>query len=194
MYYLSRIGKALAAVPEADEPKALLQHRRYTELCDREIPLNLHYALKLTTKPVYGPPTVSRALPSALNPNSLEAHLINITFRLEPKGITKHQEIPKSVDVYRLKGIVGRMFGVRPLGTRVVWESDEWDPVGGSEGSYDDDCEEEEEGVGEVLERGDKESREKGQWVRREVELEDGTREIGFWIDGREATLRVELR
>ncbi|KAI9782740.1 MAG: hypothetical protein M1839_004728 [Geoglossum umbratile] len=177
MYYLSRIGKALAALPEADEPKALLQHQRYAELCD-----------------LYGPPIVSRAPPSALNPNSLEAHLINITFRLDPKGITKRQEIPKSVDVYRLKGIVGRMFGVRPLGTRVVWESDEWDPVGGSEGSYDDDCEEEEEGLGEVPESGDKESREKGQWVRREVELEDGTREIGFWIDGREATLRVELR
>ncbi|KAH0545107.1 hypothetical protein GP486_008468, partial [Trichoglossum hirsutum] len=36
MYYLSRIGKALAAVPEAEESRILLQHRRYPELCERE--------------------------------------------------------------------------------------------------------------------------------------------------------------
>jgi tubulin-specific chaperone E len=130
--------------------------------------------------------------------------LINIKFRLEPSGITKHREIPKGVDVYRLKGIVGRMFGVRPLRTRLVWESNEWDPVGGSEDGYDEDeedeDEDEEERVAEVLESkggedGEKiRGREKGKWVRREVELEDGTREIGFWIEGREATVRVELR
>ncbi|KAI9768321.1 MAG: hypothetical protein M1840_004929 [Geoglossum simile] len=182
MYYLSRIGKALAAVPETDEPKALLQHRRYAELCD-----------------LYGPPVISRVSTSEINPNSLEARLINIKFRLEPSGITKHQEIPKGVDVYRLKGIVGRMFGVRPLGTRVVWESNEWDPVGGSEDGYDDDDEDEGGGLVEMPESegredGEKEDREKGKWVRREVELEDGTREIGFWIEGREATVRVELR
>jgi hypothetical protein len=35
---------------------------------------------------------------------------------------------------------------------------------------------------------------EKGRWMRREVELEDGTRQIGFWIDGMEAKVRVELQ
>jgi hypothetical protein len=45
MYYLSRIGKALSAVPETDELKVLLQHRRYAELCDREIPPNPHGVL-----------------------------------------------------------------------------------------------------------------------------------------------------
>ena len=33
-----------------------------------------------------------------------------------------------------------------------------------------------------------------GRWVRREVELLDGTREVGFWIEGREARVRVEWR
>jgi hypothetical protein len=29
--------------------------------------------------------------------------------------------------------------------------------------------------------------------VRREVELEDGTRQVGNWVDGSEATVRVEI-
>ncbi|KAH0542747.1 hypothetical protein FGG08_002886 [Glutinoglossum americanum] len=173
MYYLSRIGRALAAVLEADEPRVLLQHRRYSELCE-----------------LYGPPVVTRVSASTINPNSLEARLINVTFRLEPSGLMKHQPIPKGVDVYRLKGIVGRIFGVKPLGTRLVWESDEWDPVGGDDGAYDDDDED------DTVTEGGKEGEEKakGKWMRREVELEDGTREVGFWIEGREATVRVELR
>ena len=36
--------------------------------------------------------------------------------------------------------------------------------------------------------------REKGKWVRREVELVDGTREVGHWIEGTEANVRVEYR
>ncbi|MCJ1420890.1 hypothetical protein MMC32_007249 [Xylographa parallela] len=36
--------------------------------------------------------------------------------------------------------------------------------------------------------------REKGKWVRREVELVDGTREVGHWIEGMEAKVRVEYR
>ncbi|MCJ1388618.1 hypothetical protein MMC18_001465 [Xylographa bjoerkii] len=35
---------------------------------------------------------------------------------------------------------------------------------------------------------------ENSKWVRREVELVDGTREVGHWIEGREATVRVEYR
>jgi hypothetical protein len=81
------------------------------------------------------------------------------------------------------------MFGVRPLGTRLVWESDEWDPVGRRDDDDDDDDEEMVTGS-----EGEEEEREKGKWMRREVELEDGTREVGFWIEGREATVRVELR
>ncbi|KAI9864795.1 MAG: hypothetical protein M1813_002565 [Trichoglossum hirsutum] len=181
MYYLSRIGKALSAAPETDESRILFQHRRYAELCE-----------------LYGSPVVTRISASTINPNSLEARLINIKFRLERDGITKHQAVPKGIDVYRLKGIVGRMFGVRPLGTRLVWESDEWDPIGGNESDYDDSEEEKEEGeavIGSKQREDEKEDeRKKGRWVRREVELEDGTGEVGFWIEGKEANIRVELR
>lgn len=31
-------------------------------------------------------------------------------------------------------------------------------------------------------------------WERREVELIDSTREVGFWVEGKEARVRVELR
>ncbi|MCJ1401887.1 hypothetical protein MMC11_005104 [Xylographa trunciseda] len=38
------------------------------------------------------------------------------------------------------------------------------------------------------------EEKETGKWVRREVELVDGTREVGHWIEGKEARVRVEYR
>ena len=36
--------------------------------------------------------------------------------------------------------------------------------------------------------------RDASKWAQREIELVDGTRDVGFWIEGREATVRVELR
>lgn len=35
---------------------------------------------------------------------------------------------------------------------------------------------------------------EEGRWKRREMELVDGTREVGFFVEGAEARVRVELR
>lgn len=73
----------------------------------------------------------------------------------------------------------------------LVWESDEWDPVrrqeddedeGGWSVSEDDDDGEEERRVG------------KEGWKKRETELVDGTREVGFFIQGDEARVRVEVR
>lgn len=74
----------------------------------------------------------------------------------------------------------------------LVWESDEWDPVrrhededeGGWSVSEDDDDDDggEERRVG------------KEGWKRRETELVDGTREVGFFIQGDEARVRVEVR
>ena len=88
---------------------------------------------------------------------------------------------------------------------RLIWETGEWDPVAASwatddearwsvgseesEGSEDDGEEEEEEEEGK--EDG---TAQKGKFIRREVELVDGTREVGFWIEEREARVRVEVR
>lgn len=86
--------------------------------------------------------------------------------------------------IYALKGIVGRLFDLRPMGLRLVWETGEWDPVPGLGGGDWGGSEDEDEN----------DKRDASKWAQREIELVDGTRDVGFWIDGREATVRVELR
>jgi hypothetical protein len=188
MFYLSRIGKAMAAVPEAEEHLITRQHKRYNELCQ-----------------LYGPPTVVR-VNSTVNPDFLEARLIKFNFYMpsdtrneQESKITIAQEIPKGFDIYQVKGIVGRLFGLRPLSLRLIWETGEWDPVAGYEDQEEDSDEEDEAEDAHVhrelivREAKVETGKEKGRWMRREVELEDGTRQIGFWVDGMEATIRVEL-
>ncbi|MCJ1461526.1 hypothetical protein MMC07_000123 [Pseudocyphellaria aurata] len=183
-YYLSQIARELAAVGSSDgeRRRVLEEHPRYAELCE-----------------VYGDPAAPRDRDD-LVPGTLEAMIVKFTFYLidkEGKAVgEKKKDIPRSVDVYRVKGIVGLLFGIRPLGCRLVWETEVWDPVKGEEEGWS--CSEEEDEVGNDesgVER-DKVMREneKGKWVRREMELEDGIKDVGFWIDGREARVRVELR
>ena len=38
------------------------------------------------------------------------------------------------------------------------------------------------------------EERNRSKWERREVELVDSTREVGSWVEGKEARIRVEVR
>jgi tubulin-specific chaperone E len=188
MFYLSRIGRAMAAVPESEEHTITKQHRRYNELCQ-----------------LYGAPTVVR-VSSTVNPDFLEARLIKFNFYLPPgttdeqdSKVTITQEIPKGFDIYQVKGIVGRLLGLRPLSLRLVWETGEWDPVAGYEDQEEDSDEEDETEDTHVYREATLEEarvelgKEKGRWMRREVELEDGTRQIGFWVDGVDATVRVEL-
>lgn len=133
----------------------------------------------------------------------------------------QQQDIPRTVDVYRLKGIVGRLFGIRPMRCKLVWETGEWDPVKSEEDGWS--CSEEEEfprrevadersgarksdasngkrGVGNQQldekrkEKEKEKQKQKKEWTRREIELEDSTREVGFWIEVREAVVRVERR
>lgn len=118
----------------------------------------------------------------------------------------KKKQVPRGFDVYRLKGIAGRLFSLPPMGLRLMWETGEWDPVGGEEDdggwscSEDDELVVEHSGEGRAeMEGGDvvkseEVGREEHGWVTREVELVDGTREAGFWIEGRAARVRVELR
>jgi hypothetical protein len=182
MYYLSRIGKEMGQVPEGEEQSVASQHKRYPELCEK-----------------YGPAVIVRKKAGALNPDFLEARLIKFTFYLPHKEdsqkepITKLQEIPKSFDIYRVKGIVGRMFDIRPLSMRLIWETGEWDPVAGyEEEEQDEDSDDESDGRAGIP--GTVASAEKGKWMRREVEIEDGTRQVGFCVDGMDAKVRIELR
>lgn len=109
--------------------------------------------------------------------------------------------IPFTVNIYRLKAIVGRAFGIKPMHCKLIWETGEWDPMAGTDDDGDDDgewsCdgseEEEEEEGDEGLKEGKKG---KGRWVRREVEFTDGMRKVGGWVEGegKEVRVRVERR
>jgi len=191
LFYLSRIAKQLSSVPEDEEATVLTQHPLYAALCE-----------------AHGEPDIVRR--EEINPNFLEARLVTVHFNLVDTASevakTATTEIPRSFDVYAVKGIAGKLFDARPLSLRLVWETGEWDPVGGYDeqvGDSSDDEEDEaraldadlrleqtvaaEHGEQVQLARG-------GQWVKREVELVDGPRQLGFCVDGLEATIRVEVR
>lgn len=186
MFYLSRIARQLASVPEAAEAEVLVQHARYAELCS-----------------IYGAPDIIRR--DEINPSYLEARLITVHFsNLTISGdalqtTTKTTTIPKSSDIYAVKGIAGRLFGKEPLRLRLVWETGEWDPVAGfdeEDEDADDSSDEEDAGArgGEGDEAGTTQEGKGGRWVKREVELRDGPRQLGFCVDGSDVKIRVEDR
>lgn len=84
-------------------------------------------------------------------------------------------------------------------------ETDEWDPVPAAKPEDDDwSCSEDEwseddESAGDVdlrqkQMRTGKNKKDKNLWARRAIELVDSTRPVGFWIEGKEARVRVERR
>ncbi|TFB05699.1 Tubulin-specific chaperone E [Trichoderma ghanense] len=184
MFYLSRIAKQLATVPEAAEDSIKALHPRYKELCA-----------------AYGEPDVIRR--EEINPNFLEARLVTTEFHYEaaPEGSKKTRtvRIPKSFDIYAVKGIVGKMYGLKPLRLRLIWETGEWDPVAGydeKDGGDDDESDDDEEmveadGDGQAA-AGVEADDQAGRWVKREVELTDGPKQLGYCVDGLRARIRVE--
>lgn len=183
-YYLSQIAKAMAEVPESLEHTITSQHKRYAELCR-----------------IHGAPDVIRKSAESINPNFLEARLIKFTFYIPPNtksgqqdAITKERELPKGLDIYSIKGVVGRMFDEKPLSLRLIWETGTMDPVAGCDDMIDDDSDEEfsMENQHQSAERKDEDQL--SRFVEREVEIEDSTRQVGNFVDGMEARVRVELR
>lgn len=186
MFYLSRIAKQLAAVPESAEHTVKAQHPRYEELCG-----------------IYGEPDVIRR--DEINPAFLEARLVNVTFHGPGDLGREMRRIPKSFDVYAVKGVAGRLFGLSPLGLRLIWETGEWDPVagfydsnngGGGGGDDDEDSSDDEDVRDQAGENDEQAARavedKTGRWVKREVELKDGPRQLGYCVDGLDVTIRVE--
>jgi len=214
LYYLSAIAKQVAAAANpAEELQILNEHPRWTELCK-----------------IHGEPVIEKKSTEQYAAGTLGARVTEFTFYMtgpdlktgrkensqyetdgieapppldvdpESNLVSKRKSIPRTVDVYRLKGIVGQLFGIRPLSCKLIWETGEWDPVGGREGdgwsvSEDDSSDNGDEGPSDrikVRERDQERGRTK--WERREMELVDGTREVGFWVEGEKARVRVELR
>jgi hypothetical protein len=195
MYYLSLIGKTLSATSEEEEPGFLAEHPRYSELCE-----------------LYGEPTITRAVVAdgsgkrVIHPRSVAARLVKMAFRLsesastvatESGGQVRVKEIPGSFNSYQVKAFVARLFGLPPFGFKLVWETDEWDPVekdAGEEGAeWDGDSDDEVE----MAHLGPA-SEDKSRFVRREVELMESTRDIGYLFQNEtgetgEMKIRIEV-
>ncbi|KAF9887777.1 hypothetical protein FE257_009583 [Aspergillus nanangensis] len=184
LYYLSLIGKELSASPESAELEILATHPRYKELCE-----------------LHEQPTISRAPDVgelAVNPRSVAARLVKMVFYMRLGGgaggeTVKVKEIPRSFDTYQVKAIVSRLFNLTPFEFRLVWETDELDPVSKDNMEDDDGWDSEDE----VKNDSSKDGVNPGDagFVRREVELVDTTKDIGFWFESDlvEARIRVEV-
>lgn len=170
IFYLSRIAKQIAGVAEGQEQTVTATHPRYAKLCS-----------------IYGEPDIIRR--EEVNPAFLEARLINVTFHLD--GEEKASRIPKSFDIYAVKGIAGKLYGVAPLDLTIVWETGEWDPAAGL---YDDDGDssDEDDELEETAQNADAERT--GRWVKREIELREGPRQLGYCIEGTDIRCRLERR
>lgn len=166
-YYLSLIAKELAFAPEADAGVILEGHGRWEELCAE-----------------YGEPVIART-EGGVNPNSLAARLVKLHVYLEGRGEGGRKttlEIPARCTAYTLLGLVGRAFEVKPSALRLVWETGDWVPAArvGVQDAEGNESEDEEEAEGER--------------VMREVVILPGTRGVGTWVEGMEATIRAEMR
>lgn len=195
MYYLSLIGKELSATSEEEESRILASHPRYSELCD-----------------LYGEPMITRAIVSdasgqrAIHPRSVAARLIKMAFRLsdpssatEPGTGKQHEsstrgqvkEIPASFNSYQVKALVSRLFGLPAYGFKLIWETDEFDPVekdASAEDFLDSDSED------ETQEKPCASSEPNvSRFVRREVELGESTRDIGFLFQGETGEMRIRV-
>jgi tubulin-specific chaperone E len=232
LYYISKIKAELehaitsASVADSDTPEltapALLKnHPLYEMLCEK-----YDQSTAITTQPV----TVFE------DPYSLAARLVKLTCLVtssknkssetEEKTILKsvNLTLPRTVNIYRLKSLVGAELSLLPSHFTLIWETGELDPVAknialpgrpgqstailDAESDTDDKIEEaaeaaEAESSKEKIEvddtaeylskgRGHTVDFDKSRWVRREVELIDSTRPLSYWIESREATLRVE--
>jgi hypothetical protein len=164
-YYLSMIAKEVQFAPDGMKEQILKSHPRYAWLCEE-----------------YGEPDV-QSKKNAVNPNSLAARLLRVHFYLASDKAKKFEvEIPMSCTAYTVLGMVGKHFGIKPMDCKLVWETGDWMPAKRNVSSFEDDWDSE-----------DSEDEEKVEKVMREVEVVPGTRSIGTWIDGSQATVRVEI-
>ena len=210
LYYLSLISRELSASPPSAEPRILADHPRYKELCEK-------YG-----EPTIKRSTDSSGAGDTVNPRSVAARLVRMTFHLtstppstrpiadntsqDHQGArekraeitrTRTKEIPLSFDTYQVKAIASRLFGLPPLSFNLIWETDELDPVNMTNTIQEDqwDSSEEEDSDSRLDLRSQAETdRLNPNFVKREVELVDSTRDIGFWFPGdlKEVKIRVD--
>ena len=154
----------------------------------------------------YGEPVIKQE--GSVNPNSLAARLVRLEVYArdipassdsgDPSAQMRkvELEVPGRCTAYTLIGMVARRFAVSPSRLRLVWETGDWVPrprdavveAGSEAGSESEDESGSEDGDGDGGE-----GKGRGR-VMREVEIVPGTRSVGTWIEGMEATIRAELQ
>lgn len=185
--YLNSIASEIVAAPTLaakDRIKGAL-NPRFAELCAR-----------------YGEPDIlsqSTATEAAANeegngkngfpPKTLGARLLVCHFYMEDRAeaggmIRRTKEVPKTVDIYRLKGIAGRLFGMNPVRFSLVWERDE--RLGSPDRLDDDDA------VAAGAADGDERTNGAANYKTGFVSLREGSQEVGFYIEDKEACIRVK--
>ena len=198
LYYLGLIRTEISLYSSSAEERILRDHPRYRELCE------IYEVADLKRK--------TSDDDSAVNPRSLAAQLVSFSFYLKstaptdanpsssnevsdaPESSTMEfrREIPRSFDVYRIKAIVSRYFSLPALRFRLVWETNEWDPV--EQGTAEEDEWDSEDEECEQNKR--KQASNEGtqpKFVRREEEFPDSTKEIGFWLNDDIRNVRVRI-
>ena len=178
--YLSFIAEELATVPTEEADRIIAKHPRYSELCEE-----------------YGEPVIQRQTDTDIDPNSLAARLIECTFLFPPSLSIREDEIqsplrielPKSLSIYSLLGLIGKRLNILPSSFRLIWETGERGPAGSATDKM--------QTVQEVQEWDSEDEDDDGQpeaWVERTVELMPGTRPLGTIIEKREATISIVLK
>ncbi|KAF7912912.1 uncharacterized protein EAF01_001933 [Botrytis porri] len=211
LFYLSEIGKELGAVDSEQESTVLSRHKRYKELCD------LHGAPAVMRR------EKAEINPAFLEARLIKfTFYVPANPKIGQKETIIVKEIPKAFSIYRVKGIVGRLLNRRPLSLKLIWETGEWDPVAGYEDidEYEDDNAVDNArealapvGLSDLNQKQSKgedssmaidkaasqtygqiEESKAGKFMKREVELEDTTKDVGLCVDGMEARVRVEFK
>ena len=207
IYYTSLAEREISASLSDDAPDAQSREAQVEEL-KRRYPRYEELCRKYERDSVFDTPLwkTEQAAHQASSgtsypPGTLGARLLKTHFRISPHPgtsvfpATVDLLIPRTISVYTLKAFLARTFSLPALQFRLVYESAELDPVRDSSyqasswdtwGDWDLDHPPLEDRVG-VEKEGKK-------WKRREVEIKDGTREWGFYVEDGvgEVTVRVE--
>jgi hypothetical protein len=218
IYYMSAAGKEIMDLLETSSNTnggkdlatviqlAKSRHPRYEALCS-----------KYDRSSVFEQYSPERASERSAGPNqrfaagTLAARLVDARFYVPgPSEKVLQRPIARTIDVYRVKALISREMGLQPLQFRLVYESEEIDPVrdGFEQKSSDWDTwgDWDVDGDDASNTAGHQEARHEAwkdgvllkdgkKWKKREVEILDGTKAWGDYIDDgeiRAVNIRVE--